>query len=148
MADNYFKQWYERNKETYNHKRKLRYQSDPNVRAKAIMDARRARAENRFGTREPQPTLREVNGKEVQVFRMGDVVAATKRGEKTIRVWEQQGLIPKPSIPGKHRLYTAQQVKLLGDFAKSLEAYRYGPSRDLAVKKQSLLIHSLWTKEV
>jgi hypothetical protein len=32
---------------------------------------------------------------------------------QTVRNWEARGMIPKPNHPGKHRLYSAEQVLLL-----------------------------------
>ena len=35
--------------------------------------------------------------------------------------WERKGIIPKPTITGKHRFYTAKQVTLVQLYAKATD---------------------------
>lgn len=58
-----------------------------------------------------------VNGRRYEFFRIGALALALGRATVTIRLWEDQGIIPEtrrgPSeVPGKgHRLYTRPQIE-------------------------------------
>ncbi len=70
------------------------------------------------------PLVRTVNGKELELFSIGDFALALGRRPTTIRAWEAQGVIPKArlrtttpkgeQVPGKavkgRRLYTRYQI--------------------------------------
>lgn len=140
-----FQKWYEANKEGFNVRRKLKYQTDPDYRNKVIDRQRKARKENPRPSQASDQHFRTVAGKQVEVFRIGHVVAQISRSEKTIRTWEAEKLIPQPSIAGKHRYYTQHQVTLLREFSELMEQVRYDKAlREFAILKKSQELHSNW----
>lgn len=73
------------------------------------------------GGRDPLAGLKSkeypVNGKRVQFFDIGQLAKALNRESVTLRKWEREGIIPKPTfrkkgkdIRGSRRLYTRAQV--------------------------------------
>jgi DNA-binding transcriptional MerR regulator len=76
---------------------------------------------------------------------MGMVVDLTGRSEKTIRGWEDSGLIPKPTVDGKHRYYTHKQLGLLVQFSAFLEEVRYDRAlRQAKVNVKSQELYAQW----
>jgi hypothetical protein len=128
--------WYQNNKKTHNAKRKQRYAEDPQFREKVL------EAQKELRSRAPKAEadgrqFRKIKGKEVEVFRIGHVARVIERDIQVIRLWEREEKIPKPSIPGGHRYYTATQVELLKEFAQLMTEVRYEPKvrQDLITKK-------------
>jgi hypothetical protein len=67
---------------------------------------------------EAKPRTYTVNGKDVQFFTIGQLAMALNRSAKTVRRWEERGVIPSAifrapskSVRGKQRLYTRAQVE-------------------------------------
>lgn len=141
-----FSKWYETNKDGFNVRRKQKYHSDPEYREKVIQRQREARKKNPRPSTASDKHYRTINGDQVEVFRIGHVVEAISRSEKTIRTWESEGLIPAPSIEGKHRYYTQEQVSLLKEFSELMEQVRYDKAlREFAIQKKSGEIHEKWS---
>lgn len=139
-----YQKWYQTNKASFNEKRKKKYHSDPEVREKAISNAKKYRQENPRQNGEEQH-YREVGGKVVEVFRITETANRIGRSVESIRSWEKKGWIPTPSIDSTHRYYTIKQIQLLKDFAEFIDQVRYDREvRALAIKKKSSELYSLW----
>jgi len=127
-----FKVWYAANREALSEKRKIRYQTDPEYKARVLnlnAEARRLRKKDKHreqkledkarvaGTAPPVANWKtipiEVDGEEVQAFTIGALAKAVGRSIQAIRLYEKQGLIaetPYRSNKGD-RLYTYAMVK-------------------------------------
>lgn len=148
MPPNNFKQWYAKNKDELNAARKERYHSDPEYRQKIIERQKIARHKKpRPVTPIERRSFREIDGKKTQVFRIGAVCEYAGCSERTLRGWEQDGLIPPPTIPGRHRVYTEHQALLLRGFARRLLQLRYDRrSRKRIAEFLSESVKSQWGK--
>lgn len=120
-----FQSWYERNKESMRQKRAEKYRNDPEYRQAALDRAAKQRASTPRTAAEKGQRFRVIDGKSVEVFRIGAVAEMIGKDEQTIRLWESRGVIPAPSAPGKHRYYTATQVSLLKGLCSVLGDNRY-----------------------
>jgi len=125
-----FKVWYEQNAAALSIKRKMRYSTDPDYRARVLnlnASARRARKVQQFHESEVERKARvvgdppttpwkshtvEVDGVEVQAFTIGALARALGRSIQAIRLYEGQGHIPvTPHRSSKgDRLYTYDMV--------------------------------------
>lgn len=146
MSDPYFKKWYGKNSKKLSEERKARYHSDPEYREQAIQRAREYRATR---TRTSVPTAAQrmvvVDGKEVEVFRIGQVTDTIGASAGFIRKMETAGVIPKPKIESAHRYYLAHQVTLLKNFVAEVFQYPINSAaRSDAIEKQKTLIHKSW----
>lgn len=144
MSDqNSFKKWYHENKVLFNAKRKAKYASDKDMREKAVLRQREYRKNN--PARLKSENTRVVGGREQPVYRIGAVAEAIGRTEQVVRLWEANGIIPKPTVPGTHRYYTQEQVDLLKGLAQVFDEVRYKPMiRAAAISKKSSEVHLLW----
>jgi hypothetical protein len=139
-----WKKWYKQNKEAYNARRKAQRDEDPELRER-IAAAQRERRANAPRPEKDGPRYKVVNKKKVEVFRIGQVAKACNRTEQVIRMWEREGKIPKPIIPGGHRYYTQNQLNMLVEFAELMDEVRYDPSvRSVAVDKKSAELAANW----
>lgn len=140
-----FSKWYESNKEKLAQKRAAKYKADPDYRQKALERSAKQRANNPRPKVTDERHFREINGQQVEVFRIGVVAARIGRDEQTIRLWEDKELIPKPTAPGKHRYYTQHQVALMRELAETIGFSRYDAViRRAAITEKSQFIHSQW----
>ncbi|AUR96014.1 putative DNA-binding domain protein [Vibrio phage 1.215.B._10N.222.54.F7] len=104
------KAWYDENKESHNEKRRNRYETDPEYRARVQQQARESARKRRIEN--PSVTgiyHRELNGVQVRVFKASDVAEEAGISPRTIKADEKAGLIPLMSFEGKHRVYTENQ---------------------------------------
>lgn len=145
-ADNPFKKWYATHKEALSLKRKKKYQSDPAHRE--AVKARQAdyRASHPTPSRAGEARFKQVNGKTVEVFRIGEVGAMIGRSDQTIRDWEAQEIIPKPTVKSPHRYYTKVQVSLMKGLADLIDVVRHDGNEVLsaAIATKSAEIHKKW----
>lgn len=142
-----WREWYDRNKEVLNAKRKKSYAENSEHRTNAVEYQRAYRAD-RPRTVADGRQYRTVDGVKVEVFRIGHVATATGRTEQVIRIWERDGKIPKPSLPGGQRYYTQKQVKLLIEFAEVMNQVRYDPKiRAQALSKKTSELNQKWTHQ-
>lgn len=140
-----FSTWYEANKEKLAQKRAEKYRTDPEYRAKALERAARQRSDNPRPKRESESSVRVINGVQREVFRIGSVAQIIGRDEQTIRLWEDRGVIPKPTAPGKHRYYTSHQISLLQMLCGVLGNHRYDSAQiRAALEQQKQIIFSHW----
>lgn len=133
-----FDSWYVKNKEEYNAKRRARYASDVKYRKKAIENAENYRKVGPSVERgSKRKAYRTYKGVEVRVFKIGEVAQQIGRSAQTIRLWEEDRLIPKPVFKNTaHRLYTEHQAKLLADFAEVSRNNRNAPQVILQASKR------------
>ena len=116
-----FARWYEENREAHNAARRKRYKSDKAYREEINLKAAEYRRENPAPSRAGLSSMKTVGGKLVRVYRLGEVAKMIGRSQQTVRKWEAEGYIPKPSITSAHRFYTDHQVKLLSELADLIE---------------------------
>lgn len=151
MSDNrrdYYQQWYDKNREARNERRRERYEKDAKLRARERERVRKYRAQMQDPA-EVGKMFRELNGVRHEVFRVGDVAKQIGAHASVIRRYEKQGAIPSPSFPGEHRLYTAHQVGLIAEICNFKRNTRYSWRRPQKQKQEGLLIqkiHELWEK--
>lgn len=144
MATSAWKKWYQENREAYNAARKKRRDSDPDLREKLAAAQRERRAKQPRPDKD-EPRYKIINKQQVAVFRIGYVAKACHRSEQIIRIWEREGKIPKPSVPGGHRYYTQNQLNLLIEFSELLDEVRYDPKvRSVAVDHKVAEIKANW----
>jgi hypothetical protein len=105
-----FRAWYDRNRRAFNAARRQKYLTDRARREKARSQA----AKYRQSVRETGklPALRR------GLFTVSHLAAVLGVSAQTVRNLEAKEIIPKASHPGKHRLYSAEQVSLLQQLMK------------------------------
>jgi hypothetical protein len=135
-ASSKFKRWYEENKTSISERRKRIYQADPELRAEIRAKQREYRQKHPPESRAGAPRYKEVNGRSVQVFRIGEAAALVGRDEQTLRIWEERGVIPRVTVPGVHRNYTVTQVNLMKELVEVIDKHRY-ERETLQVETQS-----------
>lgn len=116
-----FKKWYEANGKAHNEARKKKYHTDKAYRDTVKERAAEYRRENPAPSRAGMSSMKTVGGKLVRVYRLGEVAGMIGRSQQTIRKWEAEGYIPKPSVKSAHRFYTDNQVKLMSELADLIE---------------------------
>lgn len=133
----YYARYYEKNKERLAAEKRSRYRNDPEYRKAARDRAKLRRRElsqqeketrkktgvvvSRRGPREPKSYMIKVNDTpmEVMMYTLGQVAKILRREIQTVRKWERDGVIPKPTYRSKgksgYRLYTQLQVDGIRD---------------------------------
>jgi hypothetical protein len=141
-----WRNWYQKNRDEYNARRKERRDMDPEYRAK-LAEKQKEYRESKPHPEHEGPRIKKVAGRQMEVFRIGDVAKACNRSIQAIRLWEREGKIPKPTVPGGHRYYTQHQVDLLVEFSEVMEEVRYAPDiRADAIEAKAKEIEAKWTK--
>jgi hypothetical protein len=141
---NSWRSWYSKNKETYNARRKKRRDQDPEYREK-LAEKQRDYRQSKPSKDEDAPRMKKVGHTMREVFRIGDAARACHRSIQAIRIWEREGKIPRPSVPGGHRYYTRHQIDLMVELAEVLDAVRYDPSvRTEVIDAKCKEVHQQW----
>jgi hypothetical protein len=141
-----WRNWYKNNKESYNANRKEKRDSDPDFRAK-LAEKQKEYRQSKPPHDPDQPRIKKIGGRKFQVFRIGDAATACNRSIQAIRIWEREGKIPKPSVPGGHRYYTHHQIDLLVEFSEVMDEVRYAPEvRAAAIEEKAKEIAAKWTQ--
>jgi DNA-binding transcriptional regulator YiaG len=109
---NSFNKWYGEHADAFNARRQEAYAKDPEMRAKARAAAKAYRQKTAGSTDIP-----EARGGLSTSTRVARILGITRQ---TLMNWETRGLIPKPTTPGKHRLYTDRQLDLLDELYSSI----------------------------
>lgn len=102
-----------------------------------------------FATSKESPScMKPMNGEMVKAYRITDAGKMAGRSVQTIRNWEAQLTIPKPTIEKTHRYYTLNQISLLKELADLIDLLRYEGHEVLgaATANKSEEIHNLWNK--
>ena len=139
-----YDKWYKANRIAYNKARRDKYNSDKDARDKAVKKQRDYRVRT-AGV--PKMHFRKLNGKKVEVFRIGEVSKAVGRDEQTIRKWEKAGIIPPPSVEGTHRYYTLKQINLMTEVADLIDQLRSPKNHaalQIALEKKSKEVLAKW----
>lgn len=144
----HYNEWYKKHAKEYNAKRREQYAADPELRRKR---AEAAREQRRRKASLPKPDsgriYRELNGRRVEVVRIGTAAESIGRTVQVIRGWEAKKLVPPPVFPSGKRYYTFYQVELLRELAETINEYRYSKERAKQVARVSKRIHQLWERE-
>ncbi|QHJ74567.1 hypothetical protein VH22019_00003 [Vibrio phage VH2_2019] len=113
MADSKegFKKWYDENKGSLSQRRKTRYETDPEYRAKVKERARQSAAKKRAETR--GVLTRKLGDQVFTVVKLSTVAEKCGKTTKALRVAEDKGEIPPHSFEGTHRVYTPEQCDLI-----------------------------------
>ena len=110
-SENY-KKWYERNKDTYNARRRERYKNDKEYRDIAKQH-----------TSNYKRKLTNINREKYsEMFTVDQAANEIKMHKTTIRNWIKAGFIPKPNT-GVIR-FTKEQVELIREFYKLSMEYK------------------------
>lgn len=91
------------------------------------------------------PKVLEINGKDYEMFTIGEVAGKLDRESQTLRKWEANGIIPRTKFQNKagRRLYTKEQVEALTRIAEE-EGISQGV--DFKATKFSKRIHEAFTQ--
>ena len=121
---NYYKDWYEKNRGDLLARRRAKYRSDPEYAEKCKENARdyRKRAkktERKEGpqTRERKPVLVDVGGQQRKGWSVGHLAKRINRSVPTSNHWAKHGLLPETPIrsDGGARLYTDAMIMAVGE---------------------------------
>lgn len=134
------RRWYNSHAKEYNEKRRDRYSKDPSMREKAQLRAKMYRDSKRKGREIERVVYRTLNGSMEEVYTSGQVAEIIGCTAQMLRNWQGNGWIPAPTIPGKHRLYTENQVDLIDDFNGRL-AENGGAKQIKADKLKELILY-------
>jgi len=132
-SDGYFRNWYEKNGDDLNERRRSRYHTDSAYRAKVMEQNRQARQKRRAdrqlrtqATREArqfQPIRAwrevliplEVEGEtcSIPMFTIGALAGAFGKSVQAVRLWERQGILPETPLRNTKgdRLYTLEMIE-------------------------------------
>lgn len=128
-SQGYFQEWYGDNRDSVNDRRRKRYATDPDYKARVQKWNQEARDRRRKATVQEDTEAREavkmrtastwktveveVDGVVVRMFTIGALARATGKGISTIRVWERTGVLPETPYRSKKgdRLYTLEMVE-------------------------------------
>jgi hypothetical protein len=104
MARFNYQEWYENNKKRLSSKKKDRYHSDPEYRAKVIERSR----EQRAAAREKRKAVVDE-----YAFTILDVAAQLGVTVWVVRDWRRKGYFPEPKLRGGKLLFTQNQIGVL-----------------------------------
>lgn len=117
-----FVKWYEENSQTFNNRRRERYQADKSYREKARLRAAEYRARKREERRQNhQVQTRFLNGVEVPVLTISEVAAELKCSPERLRYLERKNWIPETVFGEYKRLYTKAQVGLIRQIIDAID---------------------------
>lgn len=142
-----FSKWYEQHREGLNSARRLRYQNDPEYRGEVLRTQRERRQASPVPSRAGASRYKEVGGSTVYTYRISEVAEMVGKTVQTIRLWEAQGYIPKPTIPSEKRFYTKHQASLIVELSAVLDIKRRVPMSDRGDPLRQVLtkITSQWS---
>lgn len=125
-----FKEWYEKHSDDWNEKRRSRYDTDPEYRAKVLERNRKhrsakkkeqqlqreeAKTAQKYTNRPGWKTFKTViDGVEIETVTIGAYAQVLGVSVQAVRLWERVGVIPPPGAPrasGKQRVYTLEEVE-------------------------------------
>lgn len=119
-----FQRWYERNKDSINKKRRIKYKADSEYREQAKRSTSAAYRAKPFVSKAGASKVKMVQGKSVTTCSMSEAASSIGRSMPTIRLWEARGWIPAPTVDAGKRFYTVNQVSLLSELAGTLDSLR------------------------
>lgn len=143
-----WRNWYKEHRIEFNAARRQKYRTDEELRRRILEQQQEARKLIPKKPRKPPATqsVKNVGGKLVEVYRISKVAEMINRDAQSIRIWEREGKIPKPTIPGGHRYYTEGQVALLKQYSDLMTELRLQPTvRAVEIPKLLSAIKAQWT---
>ena len=110
-----FTDWYEKNKEEFNRKRRLRYHTDPKYREDRLQEVKRGYRRNQATNIGRDRRVLHANGR--RFLSIGRLAEVLNRSVQTVREYHYNGVIPDATHVDARgwRLYTTYQVQLLRD---------------------------------
>lgn len=105
ITDTDFDKWYNKNKDKLSAKRKLRYQTDPEYRQKALDEAAKARALRAAGK-----VKEKLEGYPYSQLEAAAVLGVTAG---TVREWMNKKYFPRPRLFKRRFVFSTLQVDLL-----------------------------------
>lgn len=117
MTDDSYSNWYKRNKEAFNKRRREKYKKDPEYRSRMY---------------KPEKSVHDLKP-ENEVYTVTEACKTVGKNASTLWVWEKEGLIPSALQVKGRKYYTAIQVELLSELAKVRVRGRY--SKDAYASK-------------
>ena len=120
----YFKGYYEENRERINGNRQSRYHTDPAYRQRVLESSQRYREKNytppdptriRRSTRLDPTPMKIGSGEEVEFYRVSVLAMAVKRSVQSITHWETNGVLPATPYKDNrgHRFYTPEMIRVV-----------------------------------
>ncbi len=124
--------WYKANRAKHNADRRAKYRTDEQYRDVVkgrSRDYKRANPKN-------EGSMRLVNGERIQMYRIGEVAKYLSCSIRTIRRWEEKGLIPHSTLSdgiqtNSHRVYKLHQVRLMLRLAKLTPSARMALAEEI-----------------
>lgn len=112
-----FVNWYGKNKDRLNKKRRDRYRKDQKYRNRQLANTKRWRKKN--GLQRKAPSAPKTH------FTIGEAAAMVPCDIQTIRLLERKGLLPVTTDGKKHRTYTKKQIALMARLIKFRQDNHY-----------------------
>ncbi len=133
-----FKDWYARNRDKLNRRRRKRYRTDEDYREKQLGSTKRWRKKSaKAKAKLPVPPK--------TVFTIGEVAEKLNCEQKTIRTLEKANLIPSTSDGVHHRRFNKRQIALIGKVVAFRKRVHYrDPDYRPGLKSLSAAVHSQW----
>ena len=116
MSENYFREWYEKNREDVLNRRRKRYREDPEYAERCRQNARaRKRTGKPASSKERRPVAFQYGGKVVSGWTVSHLAKRVGRSVPTIRNWVNSGAMPESPIRTDvgHRLYTDGMILVI-----------------------------------
>lgn len=128
-----YKRWYDKNKQKLADRRRARYHSDPDYRAKAIENRRRS-----LPAVEPLP--------EGYVHTFSDVAHALDVSLWKLRDWRNKNYYPEPHEHGRGLYFTEAQVALLLQLRNFMNtvSHRFTPEAENHLQDLVNFIYANW----
>lgn len=145
MTEWSYKEWYAKNRQAISIRRREKRAARTAEEVQRTRDYQKSyRENNRRPSTSGAISTAIIGGVEVRVFRIGEVAQATGAGQATLRLWERQGLIPRPTVKSSHRYYTEHQLGLLSAFYASAIQAKYSAARPKLIKALSKELFNQW----
>ena len=123
-----YRNWYARNKESFNERRRDRYARDDDHRKVSRRHYSKYLEGVRLGKLHSQRYFREIDGVEAEVYTMGQISEWCQRSRNTLNGWRAKGWIPPCTVEGDRAYYTWTQLLWIEELSLLLSLIG-GPSR-------------------
>lgn len=142
-------EWAERYGSTVNARRRERYRTDPEYRARVLAQSRERRARaraKRLAQKAKESSKPGYVRDGVRYYGTRDATVLLEVAPRTLYGWEERGYIPRPKKYA-HRAYTAHQIKLLRQLRDFLHEHWWAVRDERVWRKLEKLcakIHDRW----
>lgn len=130
----YYQDYYQKNRKRIARRRRARYRSDPDYRAKALARARRRREQ-------VKRDLRRATAGMLTSRQTAEHVGVATR---TLRAWEGKGYCPAPEVVAGRRYYRRSQVRLLKKLHGLLSRLGWKVRTEDGWDKVQALVDQVW----